>query len=322
MGGISGSVSGAASADFYKRQLEQYLEERSTGPQGPNGLSAYQVWASQQPAGNDTSMTAFLAFLGAIPGVRGSLITSEAVNPTSSSITENVSPINNDHHIDTTDPDSLELYRYNGTVWSSVVSIPTQTSLDKIYTEAALQSSYHFRHTTPTGLSDKGFFLNQVASTDEQYCSVPTNAHESNTHISALADYDLELAVAVISIKGASQGIGANDNTNPMILNLVLHSWQGSSVQTETSFSVTIPRASNGINGPIGGTDGSSSLNSDIRALIQIPSGIKIPMGYLFGLEFKTPGSPVAGTLADIDNTNIKLVFKRDPTSTLPLISY
>ncbi|HAF5675554.1 TPA: prophage tail fiber N-terminal domain-containing protein [Salmonella enterica subsp. enterica serovar Muenchen] len=41
------------------------------GYQGKDGKSAYDVWASQQPAGSDTSVTAFMAYLKAIPGPKG-----------------------------------------------------------------------------------------------------------------------------------------------------------------------------------------------------------------------------------------------------------
>ncbi|EIO8740621.1 prophage tail fiber N-terminal domain-containing protein [Salmonella enterica] len=41
------------------------------GYQGKDGKSAYDVWALQQPAGSDTSVTAFMAYLKAIPGPKG-----------------------------------------------------------------------------------------------------------------------------------------------------------------------------------------------------------------------------------------------------------
>ncbi|HFW3088619.1 TPA: prophage tail fiber N-terminal domain-containing protein [Salmonella enterica subsp. enterica serovar Reading] len=41
------------------------------GYQGKDGKSAYDAWASQQPAGSDTSMTAFMTYLKAIPGPQG-----------------------------------------------------------------------------------------------------------------------------------------------------------------------------------------------------------------------------------------------------------
>ncbi|EBW6364468.1 hypothetical protein DPU24_27655, partial [Salmonella enterica subsp. enterica serovar Oranienburg] len=41
------------------------------GYQGVDGKSAYDVWASQQPAGSDTSEAAFMAYLHAIPGPQG-----------------------------------------------------------------------------------------------------------------------------------------------------------------------------------------------------------------------------------------------------------
>ncbi|HBB6657829.1 TPA: prophage tail fiber N-terminal domain-containing protein [Salmonella enterica] len=38
-------------------------EKGDTGPQGAPGLSAYETWAAEQPAGSDTSVNAFLAYL-------------------------------------------------------------------------------------------------------------------------------------------------------------------------------------------------------------------------------------------------------------------
>lgn len=322
-GTLSGGAAGAAiSSIFYEktsRNLSE-LEERleiiedldldefkgdigATGPKGDTG---------------DTGATGDT-------GTRGSIITSENVDPTMDPIVGNPTPQQYDHHLDTTDMDEIKIYEYNGSMWGLIQTIPSSSGITNIQTQSLLQSSYQFRYPGTTGTTDRPLFVIGAKTTSTSESSVPSNGRSSNTHQGFLSDYDLELAGIALTIKGASTDTATPSIAGPMDITFSLHTWLETTTSEQT-FTISIPYGSPGINGPIGGTVSSNTVNSDIKFQTLIPpgggsSGITIALGELFGLEFKTPAIVGDTLLADVDNMNVKLIFRADPNSILPPLS-
>lgn len=258
-------------------------------------------------------------------GHRGSIITVEDKHPINDgNPTDNATPLQFDQHFDTTNSNELVLHQYNGNTWNVVFSIPNSNAINKLNSQSLLQCSYQFFYSTPTGQQDRPFFIIGSSGNLISQSSVPSNGRQSNTHQGFLTDFDLELAGIILTIKGASTKTATPSTTGPLTLNLSLHTWLENTTSEQT-FSIEIPYSMSGnpgIIGTIGGVENSNEVNSNIKFQSRIPptggsSGITIGVGELFGLEFKSLSTPNDTTLSDIDNTNIKLIFRQNPLSSL-----